>query len=137
MGVIYIGFAIGPDISSFVLHHTSNHSIAPLFIAAATCYFVVGLYAWLVIPESHHTHRRALSEGGDAPQIPEEQKKFALRRLVEPLASLRPRKVGALKKDYALTWIAVAYFVYLVSPCSRCCLLLLICTISCHLLSFS
>jgi hypothetical protein len=34
------------------------------------------------------------------------------RKVFSPIAALRPRRVGAMRKDWALTFIGVAYFFY-------------------------
>jgi hypothetical protein len=38
-----------------------------------------------------------------------------IRKVFSPIAVLRPRRAGAMRKDWALTFIGVAYFFYVLS----------------------
>jgi len=38
-----------------------------------------------------------------------------IREVYLPIAVLRPRRAGAMRKDWALTFIGIAYFSYIVS----------------------
>ena len=38
-----------------------------------------------------------------------------IQKVFSPIAVLRPRRAGAMRKDWALTFIGIAYFFYLLS----------------------
>ena len=122
MGILYIGFAVGPMVASFVLRQSVKKSLTPLFFLSAGSYILSLLFILLIVPESLHS-----SDKPPAPTpsdntentYPETRSNVAmlgpLRRLVAPLAAFRPRRAGAMRKDYTLTIIAVSYFIYLMS----------------------
>jgi hypothetical protein len=124
MGILYIGLAVGPSIASLILGQTTSKGLTPLnflpFISAcsyAACLFFV----LLVVPESLHPTDKPSGEQTSTLELSSENPTTSstllvlLRRLVSPVAALRPRRVGALHKDYTLTIIAVSYFIYLMS----------------------
>lgn len=119
MGILYIGFAVGPSIASLVLGQTS--SIHLCFFISAFSYAACLFFILLVVPESLHLAEKPSSEQTGTLERSSENPTTSstllalLRRLVSPVAALRPRRVGALHKDYTLTIIAVSYFIYLMS----------------------
>ncbi|PVG01020.1 MFS general substrate transporter [Serendipita vermifera] len=121
MGILYIGFATGPSIASFVLRQTADKNITPLFFMSAGAYLIAFIYILFIVPESlHSTDKPQANQPIQATQPNEDHAPSAaqssyLRQLVAPLASLRPRRAGAMHKDYTLTIIGVSYFIYLLS----------------------
>jgi hypothetical protein len=122
MGILYIGFAVGPMIASFVLRQSVTKVLTPLFFLSAGSYTISLLFILLVVPESlHSSDKPHLPSSSDNTENahPENGSNLAmlgpLRRLVAPLAAFRPRRAGAMRKDYTLTIIAVSYFIYLMS----------------------
>ncbi|CAG8630763.1 5397_t:CDS:1 [Acaulospora colombiana] len=121
MGILYIGFATGPSIASFVLRQTPDKNITPLFFMSAGAYLIAFIYILFIVPESlHSTDKPQANQLTQATQpnedhTPNSAQASYLRQLVAPLASLRPRRAGAMHKDYTLTIIAVSYFIYLLS----------------------
>ena len=122
MGILYIGFAVGPSIASFFLRQSVTKNLTPLFIMSAASYSLSLLFILLIVPESLHSSDKPPSQtsNGDTHDIDAETQPNAailgpLRRLVAPLAAFRPRRAGATRKDYTLTIIAASYFIYLMS----------------------
>lgn len=121
LGLIYIGFAVGPTLASFVLRQSISKNLSPLFFISATIYTTFLIYSLLIIPESLiHKGEQHVSDNSSPHRERSNQRvspspvKLS-RRILEPLASLRPRRAGTLHKDYTLTVIAVGYFFYLLS----------------------
>jgi hypothetical protein len=121
MGILYIGFAVGPSIASLVLRQTVSKDLTPLFFMSACSYAISLFFILLVVPESLHSADKPPAgqhiTSGPEPGQPEPTSALLVpfRRLVGPIAALRPRRVGALHKDYTLTIIAASYFIYLMS----------------------
>jgi len=121
MGILYIGFAVGPSIASLILGQTISKDPLPLFVISAFSYSVSLFFILFVVPESlHRADKPSSAQTSTLERSSENPATFLtllspLRRLVSPVAALRPRRVGALHKDYTLTIIAVSYFIYLMS----------------------
>lgn len=121
MGILYIGFAVGPSIASVVLRQTVSKNLTPLFFMSACSYALSLFFILLVVPESLHSADKPRTEQGPAQTSNSEHNTSnstilaPWRRFVAPVAAFRPRRVGALHKDYTLTIIAVSYFIYLMS----------------------
>jgi hypothetical protein len=121
MGILYIGFATGPSIASFVLRQSVDKNITPLFFMSAGAYLIAFIYILFIVPESLHSNDKPqphqptqILETNEA-HAPSSTQSSYLRQLFAPLASLRPRRAGAMHKDYTLTIIGVSYFIYLLS----------------------
>lgn len=122
MGILYIGFAVGPSIASFVLRQSATKNLTPLFIMSAVAYSISLLFILLIAPESLHSSDKPPSESSSndthdthVQNDPETAMWRPIRRLIAPLAAFRPRRAGAMRKDYTLTIIALSYFTYLMS----------------------
>ncbi|KAG8824167.1 hypothetical protein FRB91_003948 [Serendipita sp. 411] len=121
LGLLYIGFAVGPTIASFILRQSASKGLTPLFFISSATYLVVLLFILIVLPESLHSSNKPFGqENAPKPspsrsQLVHEDTQSRFLRLLSPLASLRPRRAGALHKDYTLTIIGVSYFIYLMS----------------------
>jgi hypothetical protein len=124
MGILYIGFAVGPMIASFILRQSMTKVLTPLFLLSAGSYTVGLLFILLIVPESLHSSDNPKSPVPSSSENAEGAHLEAgsntamwgpLRRLVSPLAAFRPRRAGAMRKDYTLTIIAASYFIYLMS----------------------
>lgn len=121
MGILYLGFAIGPSIASLVLRQMASQSLAPLFFLSSGAYALALLFILLVVPESLHSGGKPLSaQSAMQESTPQSEASIPyiltpLKRLLAPIAALRPRHAGAMRLDYTLTIIAVSYFIYLTS----------------------
>jgi MFS family permease len=124
MGILCIGLAVGPSIASLVLGQTASKDYTPLyriFFISAFSYAICLFFILFVVPESLHPADKPSNEQISALEHSSENPTNSsallalLRRLISPVAALRPRRVGALHKDYTLTIIAVSYFIYLMS----------------------
>jgi len=122
MGILYTGFAVGPMLASFVLDQSATKNLTSLFILSAASYAISLLFILLVVPESLHSPDKPPSlplDDGTQNAHSETGPNFVflglIGRMVAPLAAFRPRRAGALRKDYTLTIIAISYFIYLMS----------------------
>jgi MFS family permease len=121
MGILYIGFAVGPSIASLILGQSTSKDPLPLFVISALSYSICLFFILFVVPESLHPADKPPSTQTSTLELSSENPTTLstllspLRRLVSPVAALRPRRAGALHKDYTLTIIAVSYFIYLTS----------------------
>ena len=153
-GVLYVGFALGPDIAAIVIRSQPSRSVTPLFFLSALSYLLNAFYTWAIVPESLPTFAEdqccgassaPTLHGGGASSAPTlyggardstPGKTHApvadnveitplphatllcirsIRQDFSSIAVLRPRRAGAMRKDYALTFIGIAYFFYLLS----------------------
>lgn len=120
MGILYIGFALGPSVASTVLRQSFSKDLTPLFILSASFYGFSLFFISSIVPESLHITDKPPAHNPNIDQQNIEQTPVStipspLRRLVAPLAALRPRRAGAMHKDYTLTIIGAAYLIYLMS----------------------
>ncbi|KAG8834571.1 hypothetical protein FRC17_008240 [Serendipita sp. 399] len=121
LGLLYIGFATGPTVASFILRQSVSKGLAPLFFISSASYLVVLLFLLIAVPESLHSSNKPSGHNDTIDSISFQQQplhqttRSPILRLFAPLASFRPRRAGALHKDYTLTLIAVSYFIYLMS----------------------
>jgi hypothetical protein len=103
-----------------VLRQTITKDLTPLFILSSSLYALCLFFVITIVPESLHstdkpsTHNPNIGQQNTEP-TPASSIPAPLRRMVAPLAALRPRRVGAMHKDYTLTIIGVAYLIYLTS----------------------
>ena len=139
-----MGFALGPDIAAIAIRSQPSRSVTPLFFLSALSYLLNAFYSWAIIPESlpsiagdqccsapfapssydgAHDGGFALSnapitdnaEITSPPHAPLLSIKM-FQKVFLALTVLRPRRVGAMRKDWALTFIGIACFFYALSP---------------------
>ncbi|EMD33326.1 hypothetical protein CERSUDRAFT_57074 [Gelatoporia subvermispora B] len=135
-GVFFFGFSLGPTIAAFLIRHplfsdgspaSRVHNGAPtvtsVFYIAAMCSFVNFLLALFVFPESLEKKKaKADTVASVEPVAPEEApttKSSRLFSFLSPLALFLPRKIEVPgqppRKDWSLTFLALALFGYLLS----------------------
>lgn len=120
LGLLYIGFAVGPSVASFILRQTVTKDLTPLFYLSSLFYLLSFLFILVVVPESLQSSDKQTPSTSDIqiparPLSPHYAPYAPFLKLLAPLAALRPRRAGAMRKDYTLTIMAVSYFIYLMS----------------------
>ncbi|CCA71812.1 hypothetical protein PIIN_05747 [Serendipita indica DSM 11827] len=120
LGLLYIGFAVGPSVASFILRQTVTKDLTPLFYLSSLFYLLSFLFILVVVPESLQPSDKQAPSTSDIqiparPLSPHYAPYAPFLKLLAPLAALRPRRAGAMRKDYTLTIMAVSYFIYLMS----------------------
>ncbi|OCH94865.1 MFS general substrate transporter [Obba rivulosa] len=137
-GVFFLGFSMGPTIAAFLIRHplfadsspvSRVHNGAPtvtsVFYVAAMCSFVNFLLALFVFPESLQKKKeKADSETATVPLgrevvLSPPRKRDWFLGFLSPLALFLPKKIEVPghppRKDWSLTFLALAMFGYLLS----------------------
>ncbi|KAI0047939.1 MFS general substrate transporter [Auriscalpium vulgare] len=124
LGLVSVGVASGPIIGSSILHFTK--SAMAIFYVTACVHMATVLLSWIVIPESLLPSQRKASRVKHVAESAEHRRKWgalagpaSLVTFLRPLLVFKPERVqdaaapsGLGKRDWALTWVAVACFLY-------------------------
>ena len=138
-----MGFALGPDIAAIAIRSQPSRSVTPLFFLSALSYLLNAFYTWAIVPESlpsiagdqccsasfTPSSYDGPHEGGsglanalipDNVEITPPPRTPLLciktfRKVFFPITVLRPRRAGAMRKDWTLTFVGIAWFFYALS----------------------
>lgn len=123
LGFVYVGTAFGPLLGSFLVHLTD--SVLTIFYVSVSVHLTSTLLSWFIIPESVLRSQMQASRETHAAEVATLQQRdySALSRIghlvffLRPLLVFAPTRVEhattphkAGKRDWALTLVAVAYF---------------------------
>jgi len=132
-GVYFTGFAIGPMIGALVMSHPppmpfvtapshSGHNVTAVFWVAIVMQMLNFLIAFSVLPESLEKAKykaQSSSDGNPVQSLAKSQKLGFVKSLMSSFVVFAPkRKVhanGRVKRDWNMTFIALALFGYLLS----------------------
>ena len=141
-----MGFAVGPMIGAFLIRHppslpfipaSHSQSVAPVFWVAMMCSFVNFLLAVFVFPESLHKNKKHSSPLRQDDQQQQNLKLAhsnangasntlieSLDGFIKPLLIFAPKikhiPGRAPRRDWTLTCIGLAVFIYFLSAVSFC-----------------
>ena len=123
MGLIFIGFALGPAIGGLLLRTTGQ--VLSVFFLAAAIHTAYVLFAWFVVPEPLTTEQMQNSIKKHEERLHESQHDHDQHRAVtymkrifqflSPLTIFIPSRKAGTGKDWNLTLIALSYgLIYLI-----------------------
>ncbi|PCH42581.1 MFS general substrate transporter [Wolfiporia cocos MD-104 SS10] len=131
-GVSFFGLSVGPTIGAFLIRHPlfasapassahgSGQTVTSVFYVSAACSLVNLLLALFVFPEPPKKGKIAQQAQEEGNPVPSASGKHGfVAGFLGPFALLAPRTVqtanGGTRKDWRLTWMALALLVYALS----------------------
>ncbi|KAK2466711.1 hypothetical protein APHAL10511_000969 [Amanita phalloides] len=115
IGILYIGFAVGPALGSLLIRLTGQ--VLSVFPLAAAMYTTYALLVWLIVPESVTRSRMQASREKHQERIrglhSDHSFKAYIQRMFQflnPLVIFIPPKTNSFgRKDWSLTHLALSY----------------------------